>query len=115
MEIQVRTDRHVAGDDGLISFIGSEVFEGLGPCAERVMSAHVHLTADRVTRPGAAILRCLLEVRPRGHAPLAVTHRALSKDAAVHGAVADMRGVLERMFQRIDRRHPGADTIRRSA
>ncbi|MGY2876045.1 hypothetical protein ACVW00_003235 [Marmoricola sp. URHA0025 HA25] len=115
MEIQVRTDRHVKGDDELIAFVASTVVTGLGPCAARVMSAHVHLTAERISRVGPPELRCLLEVRPRGHAPLAVTHGASTKDDAVRGAAADMRGVLERMFERIDARHPGADTIRRPA
>jgi len=115
MEIQVRTDRHVRGDDSLIEFVASEVVKGLGPCVTRVMSAHVHLTADSVARLGSPDLRCLLEVRPRGHAPLAVIHAASTKDAAVRGAAADMRGVLERMFQRIDARHAGARTIRRPA
>jgi hypothetical protein len=115
MEIQVHTDRHVRGDEVLIAFVTSEVVTGLGACAGRVMSAHVHLTADSVTRTGSPDLRCMLEARPRGHSPLAVTHCASTKDAAVRGAVADMRSVLERMFQRIDARHPGADTIRRPA
>jgi hypothetical protein len=115
MEVQVRTDRHVRGQEDLISFIGFEVVDGLGPCAERVVSAHVHLVAETVSRAGAE-LRCVLEVRPRGHAPLAVTHRATTKDAAVRGAVSDMRGVLERMFRRIDEaRRRGAETIRRPA
>jgi hypothetical protein len=115
MEIQVHTDRHIRGQEELISFIGFEVVAGLGPCAERVTSAHVHLTAERLSRTGPAELRCLVEVRPRGHAPLAVTHRASTNDAAVRGAVDDMRQVLERMFHRIDERRPGADTIRRPA
>jgi hypothetical protein len=115
MEIQVRTDHHVRGDEALIEFIASEVVTGLGPCAARVMSVHVHLTADSVTRVGSAALRCLLEVRPRGHAPLAVSHGASTKDEAVRGATADMRGVLERMFDRVDGRRRGAETIRRPA
>lgn len=115
MEIQVRTDRHVRGDETLIEFVAAEIVKGLGPCGARVTSAHVHLTADSVARPGSPDLRCLLEVRPRGHAPLAVIHGASTKDAAVRGAAADMRGVLERMFQRIDARHAGAETIRRPA
>jgi len=113
MEIQVHTDRHVAGDQGLSSFVTSEVVTGLGPCAARVMSVHVHLTEESGARKGAPDLRCLVEARPSGHAPLAVTHRASTKDAAVRGAVSDMREVLERMFRRLDGQHAGAESIRR--
>jgi hypothetical protein len=115
MEIQVRTDRHVRGDEALVAYVASEIVTGLGPCAARVMSANVHLSAEHVAPTGPPHLRCLLEVRPRGHAPLAVTHDAATKDDAVRGAAADMRGVLERMFERMNARHPGAETIRRPA
>ena len=77
MEVQVHTDHHVGGREDLISFIGFEVVAGLGPCADRVMSAHVHLGAARVVPTG--------------------------------------RAVLERMFDRMDSRRPGAETIRRPA
>jgi len=113
MEIQVHTDHHVAGDQELISFVTSEVMTGLGPCAARVMSVHVHLAEESGARKGPPDLRCLVEARPSGHAPLAVTHRASTKDAAVRGAVGDMRAVLERMFRRLDSQHAGAESIRR--
>ena len=101
MEIQVRTDRQLPTADDFVSFVGSELLAGLGPCASRVLSACVHLTTDWSAR-GGPVLRCLLEVRPLGHAPLAVTHHAATHDGAVRAAVGDMRGVLERMFRRID-------------
>jgi hypothetical protein len=116
MEIQVRTDHHVRGEEELISHVMSEVLAGLGPCVQRVMTAHVHLSAENGPGRGPMALRCLLEVRPSGHAPLAVMHRATTKDDAVRGAVSDMRGVLERIFARLDSgRRRGAETIRRTA
>ncbi|WP_183407994.1 hypothetical protein [Nocardioides pocheonensis] len=114
MEILVGTDRQVPGREELLSFIGFEVLAGLGPCASRVSNVHVHLSAETGGRIGPVSMRCRLEVRPEGHEPLAVMHRALSKDDAVRGAVGDMRGVLERMFRRIDA-HGATETTRRSA
>lgn len=114
MEILVGTDRDVPGRDELIAFVGFEVVAGLGPCASRVSNVHVHLSAEGGGRIGRASLRCRLEVRPDGHEPLAVMHRALNRDDAVRGAVGDMRGVLERMFRRIDA-HNATETARRSA
>jgi hypothetical protein len=116
MDIQVRTDHHVRGKDELISFVMYEVLAGLGPCAHRVTTAHVHLSLENAAATEPKALRCLLEVRPSGHAPLAVMHRATTKDDAVRGAVSDMRGVLERIFARLDGgRRRGAATIRRTA
>lgn len=103
MEIQVRTDQQLQSGDELAAFVGFELRAGLGPCAARVLSACVHLTTDWSAQDGP-VLRCLLEVNPVGHAPLAVTHHAASRENAVQAAVGDMRGLLERMFRRIDAR-----------
>ena len=102
MEIQVRTDRALAAGPELASFVGYEIVAGLGACTARVVSAFVELTQDTssVRRPG--VLCCQLEVRPHGHAPVVVSRFAGDGDAAVRGAVADMRHLLERMFRRID-------------
>ena len=104
MQIQVQTDHDVGGNDELTSFVGFEVLAGLGACAARVTSACAVLTTDSTRHPGPPALRGVLEVRPTGHAPLAVTRRAATTDAAVRAAVGDMRGLLERMFRRMDGR-----------
>jgi hypothetical protein len=111
MEILVRADRHVRAGDDLLSSVGVEVVAGLGQCAHRVSSAQVHLFTDSFDRAGPHELRCLLEVRPHEHAPLAVIHAASTHADAVRRATADMRGVLERMFRRIDGRS-GPESVR---
>jgi len=104
MEIQVSTDRALRGGRELAAFVGYEIVAGLGACADRVISALVELTEDRPTTDSPARLRCQLEVRPHGHAPVIVSRLASDGDTAVRGAVEDMRHVLERMFRRIDGR-----------
>jgi hypothetical protein len=107
MEIEVCTDRSVRETGDLASFAGYEVLAGLGPCADRVASARVELSVASTAERGRTRLRCQFEVRPLGHAPLAVSRLAATGDAAVRGAVDDMRHVLERMFRRIDGRREG--------
>jgi hypothetical protein len=103
VEIQVRTDRALKGGQDLAAFVGYELVAGLGTCAERVLSALVELTEDP-SGDDPSRLRCQLEVWPRDHAPVIVSRLAANGDAAVRGAVEDMRHVLERMFRRIDGR-----------
>ena len=103
MEIQVRTDRALKGGQDLAAFVGYELVAGLGACAVRVLSALVELSED-TPEHGPSRLRCHLEVRPRDHEPVIVSRLAVSGDAAIRGAVEDMRNVLERMFSRIDGR-----------
>jgi hypothetical protein len=111
VEILMRTDHRIPSQDAWFSFVGFEVLAGLGPCASRVTSAQVNLSAENDGRAGPT-LRCRLEVLPEGHAPLAVMHQAPTDDEAVRGAVGDMRAVLERMFRRIDAPH-APETFRR--
>ena len=119
MDIQVRTDYHVDGDQGLIAYVEQQVSTGLEPFSEKITSVQVHLGEESGARKGPHELRCLVEVRLAGHEPVAVRRRGSTKDVVVHGAVADMRHVLERLYGRLDTRrggaHGGAETIRRPA
>lgn len=112
MDIQVRTDYHVKGEQALIEFVKDEVAAGLDPFGERITSVQVHLSEESGAHKGPHDLRCMVEVRPTGHEPVAVRNRAATKDEAVRGAVDQMHGVLTRLFGRLDQSHPGADTIR---
>jgi hypothetical protein len=112
MDIQVRTDYHVNGEQALIEFVQDEVAAGLDPFSDRITSVQVHLSEESGAHKGPHDLRCMVEVRPTGHEPVAVRNRAATKDDAVRGAVDQMYGVLTRLFGRLDQRHPGAETIR---
>jgi hypothetical protein len=115
MDIQVRTDYHVDGDQGLIAYVEQQVSTGLGAFSEKITSVQVHLSEESGARKGPHQLRCVLEVRLGGHAPAVVTRRGTTKDVVVHGAVVDMHHVHERLYGRLDTRHGGAETIRRPA
>ena len=113
MQIQVRTDYHVDGDDELIAYVEEQVTAGLAPYAERITSVQVHLSAESGARKGPADLACMIEVRPTRRGPVVVRRHAATKDGGIHAAVDGMREVLARLFGRLDERHPGAETIRR--
>lgn len=115
MDIQVRTDYHVDGDQGLIDYVEHEVSTGLDGFSRKITSVQVHLTEESGARKGPPELRCMIEVRLSRHAPVAVSHRGSTKDVVVRGAVADARTVLDRLYGRLDTRHGGADTIRHPA
>ncbi|MFG1643515.1 hypothetical protein ACGFMK_24745 [Amycolatopsis sp. NPDC049252] len=54
----------------------------------------------------------MLEARPAGHPPVAVTHHADSVADACHGAVRKLEHVLETQYGRAWH-HKGGETIRR--
>jgi len=112
MQIQVRTDYHVDGDEALIAFVEEQVTAGLAPYADRIMSVQVHLSAESGARKGPADLACMIEVRPTRRGPVVVRRHAVTKDGGIRAAVDGMREVLGRLFGRVDQRHAGAETIR---
>ena len=112
MEIQVRTDYHVDGDESLIAFVEQRVAAGLEPYLLRTSSAQVHLSEESGARKGPADLVCMIEVRPHGHAPVVVRRHAATKDEVVRSAVDGMRVVLDRLFDRLDERRSGARSVR---
>ncbi|HEY0903128.1 MAG TPA: HPF/RaiA family ribosome-associated protein [Marmoricola sp.] len=112
MDIQVRTDHHIKGEQALISFVEEEVAAGLRRWAGQLTRTQVHLSLETGSGRGPVDLACVIEVRPRGHGAVAVTGHATTTGAAVAGALEDMQRLLERMFQRLDRSRPGADSIR---
>ncbi len=112
MEIEVRTDNNISGVDELIRNVEDEVILDLEEFRDKITSVKVHLGDESPGRKGIADIRCTIEVRPRGHEPVAVTHRAATKGEATRGAARQMHDLLAHLFGRLDHRHPGADTIR---
>ena len=112
MQIQVRTDYHVDGDEQLIEYVEEQVNDGLAQYADRIMSVQVHLSEESGARKGPADLVCMIEVRPSRRGPVVVRRHAATKDGGVTAAVDAMGTVLGRLFGRSDQRHPGAETIR---
>jgi hypothetical protein len=115
MDIQVRTDYHVNGDEALTAFVKDTVGTALEPYGTRLGSVQVHLSEESGARKGPHDLVCMIEVRPTGHEPVVVRRHAATKDEVIRAAVAGTRTALERLFGRLDARHPGAASIRRTA
>jgi len=112
MEIQVRTDHTVDGTEELILFVEDEVVAGLAEFSERITRVNVHLGDESGATAGEADIRCMIEARPAGHEPVAVTHHATTTDEATRGASRRMHDKLASLFGRLNPRHAGAPTIR---
>jgi hypothetical protein len=115
MEIEVRTDRHVAGDEGLIDFVRERVATQLGSYARQITAVEVHLREESGARKGPPELTCMVEVRLAGSAPVVVRRRAPSKDEVIASALDGVRGALGRLLGRLDTVHAGAETIRHTS
>jgi hypothetical protein len=112
MKVQVNTDDNVQGREALAQRVETEIESTLGRFRDQVTRVEVHISDENAAKPGDFDKRCLMEARPTGLQPVAVTHQAATIDEAFAGAAKKLRSALAGI---LDRRndHKGSDTIRK--
>lgn len=111
MQIQVNTDRNIAGRDELTARISTEINTRLARFSQHITRIEVHLSDENAEKSGGPDKRCLIEARLEGRQPEVVSEQASSLEAAYSGAVRKLQRSLENTFGRLYHRK-GADTIR---
>ncbi len=106
VEIHVNAGSDFGDTPGLIAGIETIVRAALGRFEHRLTRIEVHLTDENGSlKGGARDKRCVIEARPAGLDPIAVTHTADSPGSALAGAAATMERTLRRtLSKREDRR-----------
>lgn len=102
MQIQVNTDDNVESRDALIAQVEAQMRDTLSRFADRITRVEVHLSDENASKGGVDDKRCLLEVRPTGQAPVAVSHQAETMQKACAGAAHKMQRKLQSSFGRQD-------------
>jgi hypothetical protein len=114
MKIQVNTDRNVDGSEAVVLWVEAEVESALERFEDRLTRVEVHLADESGEKDGSgADKRCLLEARPEGMQPVAVTDFSDTVEQAVIGATQKMQSLLNSTFGRVDGRDADA-TIRQN-
>jgi hypothetical protein len=103
MRIQVNSDKNITLDTRVISFVKTEANRRLERFSDRLTRLEVHLSDANGPKRGTADKRCIVEARPAGVRPLAVTMSAARVDTAVRGALSKLRRALETFFGRTDK------------
>ncbi len=111
MEIQVSTDSNIEGREELVRRVEDQLEATLARFSDRITRVEVHLGDESAGRSSRTDQRCMLEARPAGRAPVAVTNFADTMDAAIRGAADKLVRALESEFGRLADRK-GGDTIR---
>lgn len=96
MHIQVNTDNNVQGREDVVRFVETTVNSKLGAVAAHLTRVEVHIGDENGPKGGGDHMRCMIEARPEGRAPLAVTHNDSNIKSAVIHAVDKMRNALDR-------------------
>ncbi|GIG40599.1 HPF/RaiA family ribosome-associated protein [Cellulomonas phragmiteti] len=111
MQIIINSDKNTDVDAALAERLEDDVAATLERFRDHLTRVEVHLGDEAAGRESGADIRCTMEARPAGRAPVAVTEHAMSVEEAVAGAGAKVFRLLESTFGRIDSRR-GAESIR---
>jgi hypothetical protein len=111
MQIQVNTDDNIHGRESLVAKVEAEVEQVLGRFAQHITRIEVHLSDENAAKPGSSDKRCMMEARPTGQKPVAVTHEAATLAEAYGGATRKLRALLNTQLGKLNETK-GAESIR---
>lgn len=109
MQIQVSTDHNIHGGEKLATYVTTELTSSLSRFDRWLTRVEVHFSEEAVGRVDDK--RCVIEARPAGAQPVAVTHHAGSVDDAYNGAAQKLHKVLDSKYSRAHD-HKGGESIR---
>lgn len=86
MEVFFNTDKNIEGKERIESYFTQHIKEDLARFEDRVTRVEVYLSDQNGTRKGPKDKKCILEIRPEGMKPIAVTHHDDTIEKALNGA-----------------------------
>ena len=104
MKIQINSDHNIVVDAHLSEVLESSVADTLTHLEDRITRVEVHLSDVNGNKSGNDDKRCMMEARPAGQSPVAVTDEAATVEEAVHGAANKLKKLLEHHFGRLEQR-----------
>ncbi len=103
MQIQINTDHRIEGSEARDEWARGVVESALSHLAENFTRVEVHFSDENAGKGGALALRCKLEARLNGRAPVAVSNDAASFEPALSGAVHKLARAIEHAVGRADK------------
>ena len=102
MDIQISTDNTLHGDERVGEVARAAVTNDLGHMSDWLTRVEVHLKDQNADKRGPEHIRCTIEARPRGLAPMAAHADAADIPAALKGAAVKLRGRLQSLHNKRD-------------
>ncbi len=104
MIIQFNTDHTIQSRAPLTAEVEAAVRSALSHHQSRLSRVEVHLSDENGGKGGGRDIRCVMEARPAGLPPVAVTHHADELGAAVDGAALKLKSTLDHTLGRLEQR-----------
>jgi hypothetical protein len=86
MQIQINTDHNLKVHESEAGQLRAIVQNVIGRFADHLTRVEMHLSDENASKRSDDDKRCLLEARPEGRNPIAVSHQAATLLLAVEGA-----------------------------
>jgi ribosome-associated translation inhibitor RaiA len=102
MQIRINTDNHIQGSADLTSHVEQVVSTTLERFGRQITRVEVQLSDINGQKSRGNDKRCLMEARPAGLQPIAVSHVAATVHSAIDGAVERLERALEKSFGRLN-------------
>ncbi|MEO6901859.1 MAG: HPF/RaiA family ribosome-associated protein [Bacteroidia bacterium] len=104
MKIQINSDKNIACDIAHNQWLKETIQSSLLQFKEKITRIEVHLSDENAGKAGKDDKRCMIEARPEGLQPLAVTGNSETIDQAVLDALTKMENALTSLYGRKDER-----------
>jgi ribosome-associated translation inhibitor RaiA len=104
MLVQVHTNHVVHDGETLVNHVEAEVTAALERFRGQLTRVEVHLSDVNAHKPGDRDKRCVMEARPAGHQPVAVSHEAGTWEEAIRRATEKLQSSLDRLTDRLGHR-----------
>lgn len=101
MEVLFNTDNNIEGKERIESYFSNKIKEDLIRFEDRVTRVEVHLSDENGDKGGVNDKKCVLEVRPQGIKPIAVSDQADTIEKAISGATKKMMSSLNTVIGKL--------------
>jgi ribosome-associated translation inhibitor RaiA len=106
MKIQVNSDHHIVGREGLTQHVETSVSGALAHVHGKVTRVEVHLNDENSEKSGAAEKRCMMEARVAGLKPVAVTDHADNLHQAIQHASSKLSKAVDHAIGKLSKQRP---------
>lgn len=97
MTIQLNTDKNLDLQESYAEKLNDALSHGLSRFSEYITRLEVHLSDENADKKTKEDKKCLIEARPKGKQPIAVSAWGDTYDQAVNEAISKMKSSLDHM------------------
>lgn len=101
MQIQIRTDKTINGDERQQKHFSNIIEDSLKRFQSHISRVEVHLSDENGKKEGQNDMKCMLEAKIDGRPPIAVTCQADTVEQAVTGALDKIKTSLDTILGRM--------------